>query len=150
MREQEFNIDYAILKRDYIIINVATGVAVLAMGIFVLLQQLDIIYSAPCMMHDLLHVYCPGCGGTRAVFALIHGRIWESLCYNPAVIMGGLLIIYYELGVFLTIVKKNGKKYYVASGWPAYVYLIFIFAYGIVRDVMLLGFHVDMLHDFIK
>lgn len=31
-------------------------------------------FSLPCMFHKLTGLHCPGCGATRAVYALIHGR----------------------------------------------------------------------------
>ncbi|MGN0496949.1 MAG: DUF2752 domain-containing protein [Lachnospiraceae bacterium] len=149
MDEQMGNINYPVLTRDYIIINVVSAGALFVMGIYIILQQIDVIPTIPCMMHDLLHIYCPGCGGTRAAFALLHGHIIKSICYNPILLIGLILIVYYECGVLLTIIKKNGKKYYIANAWPVYVYLIFVFVYAIFRDVMLLGFQIDMLHDFL-
>ena len=39
----------------------------------------------PCMLHLLTGYYCPGCGGTRAVYALLRGEVWRSFCYHPFV-----------------------------------------------------------------
>jgi hypothetical protein len=39
-----------------------------------------------CFWDRFLHLYCPGCGGTRAVEALVHGDILMSLWYHPLVI----------------------------------------------------------------
>ena len=32
----------------------------------------------PCLFHRLTGLYCPGCGGTRAVRLLFTGHIWKS------------------------------------------------------------------------
>lgn len=49
----------------------------------------------PCVMRSMLGLYCPGCGGTRAFFLLIHGQIGKSLLYNPVVCYAvGFLTIY--------------------------------------------------------
>jgi len=36
----------------------------------------------PCTFHWLTGLYCPGCGGQRALHALLHGRIAEALRCN--------------------------------------------------------------------
>lgn len=49
----------------------------------------------PCVMRSMLGLYCPGCGGTRAVFFLLHGQIGKSLFYNPVVCYAvGFLLLY--------------------------------------------------------
>ena len=42
--------------------------------------------STGCTLHNLTGYYCPGCGGTRAVYALLHGHILRSLFYHPIVV----------------------------------------------------------------
>lgn len=39
----------------------------------------------PCMVHLLTGFYCPGCGGTRAVYALLQGQFVRSLVLHPIV-----------------------------------------------------------------
>jgi len=36
-----------------------------------------------CPVYRYLHLYCPGCGSTRALSALLHGRFLEAIHYNP-------------------------------------------------------------------
>ena len=47
-----------------------------------------------CRFAALLHFYCPGCGGSRAVFALLRGRIFEAFrFYAPLPITAALLLL---------------------------------------------------------
>lgn len=39
----------------------------------------------PCLFHTLTGYDCPGCGGTRAVAALLQGRFLQSFFYHPIV-----------------------------------------------------------------
>ena len=40
----------------------------------------------PCAFHKITGFYCPGCGGTRAVFSLARGEIVRSFIFHPIVI----------------------------------------------------------------
>lgn len=50
-----------------------------------------------CFFHAMTGYYCPGCGGTRATFALLHGRFLRSFYYHPFVgyvaVVGGWFMI---------------------------------------------------------
>lgn len=45
----------------------------------------------PCIFHTVTELYCPGCGGTRAVRLLLEGRVLESLYYHPFVLYCAVL-----------------------------------------------------------
>ncbi|MCM1065749.1 MAG: DUF2752 domain-containing protein [Eubacterium sp.] len=77
------------------------GLAVLAAGIPGVALYYGVVLKRfqmpPCVLYTYLHVYCPGCGGTRAVEALLHGRILESVWYHPVVlytviVFGGFML----------------------------------------------------------
>jgi hypothetical protein len=38
-----------------------------------------------CPVYSMLHLLCPGCGGTRALAALLHGHLREAFRYNALV-----------------------------------------------------------------
>jgi hypothetical protein len=40
-----------------------------------------------CPIFFWLHIYCPGCGGTRALAALLHGRLKEAMQWNAMVVI---------------------------------------------------------------
>ncbi len=45
-----------------------------------------------CIFHELTGLYCPGCGGTRAFFALLKGDLVRSLLFHPVVAYGYLCL----------------------------------------------------------
>lgn len=40
-----------------------------------------------CPIYETLHVECPGCGGTRALYALLHGRLADALHFNALMVV---------------------------------------------------------------
>lgn len=83
-----------------------------------------------CVFHDLTGLNCPGCGGTRALHALLHGHLFAALRFNA------LLVI---AGPFLAIASAAGivrpmeilRRPWV--GWTAVVTLI---GWGVLRNVI--------------
>lgn len=47
-----------------------------------------------CFIEDLTGLFCPGCGMTRAVIALLEGKILKSLYYNVIVMYAVIAIAY--------------------------------------------------------
>ena len=47
----------------------------------------------PCLFHLMTGLYCPGCGGTRAVRALLRGDLAMSFQYHPLVLYMAAVIL---------------------------------------------------------
>ena len=41
----------------------------------------------PCPWHALTGLFCPGCGSTRALHALVHGNLARAWAMNPLLVM---------------------------------------------------------------
>ncbi len=41
----------------------------------------------PCPLHALTGLYCPGCGSTRALHALLHGDVGQAMAMNPLLVL---------------------------------------------------------------
>ena len=75
------------------------GIVILLVYMFLkYVCHIDLIgFAGPCVLNALTGFYCPGCGGTRAVFALAKGDILKSFIYHPfvpyAAILGGWFML---------------------------------------------------------
>lgn len=68
----------------------------LGMAYLFLYQVLGIsLGGPPCLFHAVTGAYCPGCGGTRAVTALLQGKLLTSLYYHPVVVYGAVLYFWF-------------------------------------------------------
>ncbi len=47
----------------------------------------------PCAFHSLTGLYCPGCGGTRAVRELLYGDLRMSFQYHSLVLYGAAVVL---------------------------------------------------------
>ena len=81
-----------------------------AIGIAVLLiTDFEIISWYPkCDFLSKTGLYCPGCGGTRAVKSLLRGDLIRSFLFHPFVPYSAIMYIVFMLYVFL---KKHFKLF---------------------------------------
>ena len=43
-------------------------------------------WTPSCAFYEMTGLYCPGCGLTRAVHALLHGHVAQAIRFNPVMI----------------------------------------------------------------
>ncbi len=134
-----------VLLRDFIIANLAgmLGSGVLFAGI--ILQAAGKLPKYPCAFLTITHMYCPGCGGSRALLAILKLNVLKSLLYNPAVVVGAVLLIYYEAGAIITLIRNDGRYHFYTKPWPVYVYIVFVIVYFIIRNILYAGFGIDLI-----
>ena len=103
-----------------------------------------------CGFHDFLRLYCPGCGGTRAINELLSLHIKSSFLANPIVIYIAAVGMYYYISAFYTfIIKKDGKIHYKLSTHLLWIALGIVVGFFVLRNVLLLFWNIDYLGDFI-
>jgi hypothetical protein len=97
-------------------------------------EQYD--FYPQCPVFRYLHVYCPGCGATRAVAALLHGRIIEALHYNALVVMlVPVLLSYFAVAYW----KARGDEVFAWPRVPAMALtalLLMSAAFGVLRNFL--------------
>lgn len=90
-----------------------------------------------CWFYSRWGVYCPGCGGTRALIALGKGRLLQALWYHPAVPVTALWAGAYLLSQ--TLWRLRGKRGRVLRYHPAcpVVLLWLILANWLLKNLLL-------------
>ncbi len=98
-----------------------------------------------CDMVEALHIYCPGCGATRALKALLRFDIISSFKLNPIVPVSAALFVIYDIAMAVSLIIGKERKLFIKT-----IYLIILFSawmiYAVVRNILLVN-GIDLLGD---
>ncbi len=115
------------------------------LGIFVYYRiVLRYFEMPPCTFLSVLGFYCPGCGGTRAVAALLHGHLLHSLWYHPlvmyiAVVAGGFMVTQ-----TLERCRVPGIKGWKYHDWYMYGMIVILVVNWITKNILLHFFRITL------
>lgn len=135
-------------KKLYIIACIFTGLCMVG---FILYHALGLHIAGEgpkCFMNAYWHIYCPGCGGTRAFDYLMHGNFIKSIMAHPVDIYLAILYFsYFFRATYTFLIKKDGKLYYEFHPWTLILLLVIIVVFFIIRNIILVYFNYDFLGD---
>lgn len=98
-----------------------------------------------CVLHTLTGLYCPGCGGTRAIMFLLHGDLLRSFLYHPLVPYAAVVYGWFMISQSIQRLSRNririGMHYRDIYLWIA---LILLIANFVIKNVLLI-WHIDLL-----
>lgn len=131
-----------------VLYKIGWGALGLSILIIIMVRVFKIKYQLflfPCPFHQLTGLYCPGCGGTRSALSLLHGHPLTSIRYNPIVIYGFVIYIWYMISNTIELLSnhrmKIGMKYRDSYFWFGLAIIIF---YWIMRNFLLVVFGIDI------
>ena len=100
--------------------------------------------SLECFFYQLTGFYCPGCGGTRSVIALMHGKILKSLWYHPFVLYAGLMYTWFILSHTFERFHWFGIKGMRFHNWYLAVGIMLLAGNWVFKNILLHVFHIAM------
>lgn len=99
----------------------------------------------PCLFRAVTGLYCPGCGGTRAVWYLLHGHFFLSFRFHPLVPYGAV-VIFLEGLTFLASKFRGRQEIYLGhEKFFLYVAAGIVAVNFAVKNYFLVRYGIDML-----
>ena len=103
-----------------------------------------------CIVQKTLSIYCPGCGGSRSLRALLSFDFVKSFVLYPPILISAVAVLDYDVRLFVAIIKKKASlltsyKFKIFLIIPISIILTFL-----IRNLLLLGFGIDTVGDLIK
>ena len=92
-----------------------------------------------CALHDILHLYCPFCGGTRALFAVFRLDFAAILRLNAALPPAALIFAVLDVRALVLLCRHSEKSLFPRWLFPAAV-ACFIFFFVLRVALLLFGF----------
>jgi len=86
-----------------------------------------------CPFFALTHHYCPGCGATRAIAALLHGNVSQALHFNAAITLLAPLALYYLLVSYWVAQRENRWAGPFVPSWTWKPALACLLLFGLLR-----------------
>lgn len=122
-------------KVIYLLINMKKIIRIIIIFLLcIFIAGIIYLKKVPCIFHKLTNLYCPGCGITRMIEALINLNVYQAIRYNPLVFI--LLI----LGVIYIIVCIFKKSFIKISANKLVMLVGVIFLFWILRNIPLFSF----------
>lgn len=110
----------------------------------------DLSFGDTCYVREHFHLYCPGCGGTRAVILLLKGRLFQSFICNPYPLYISVLMIRIWCTLFYDsfIAGKYRRLISPLSYIEAWGMILLSTIIFVTKNVLLICLHIDLLGDF--
>lgn len=93
-------------------------------------------FYIPCVFRKTTGLYCPGCGATRCILALLKGNIKASFSYNPIFF---IMLPFLSIGIIYKIyLYIENKKDNLINKIPNYIWItiiVILIIFGILRNI---------------
>lgn len=123
--------------KKYIIVVISVLVLTLILIMYYNYEESDSGWSVQCGLYQATGLYCPGCGGQRALHYLLHGQIGKALRYNLLFVAGipFFIYLYYVLvRVYLLKGKYNAQSFIFSKNF-AIIFLLIFLVYFVLRNI---------------
>lgn len=100
-----------------------------------------------CMFKQTFHLYCPGCGGTRAIEALLNLQPLVSFLYHPMIIYIVIWLGFFYIKIGIQIKKQKGLADFYISLLPLWGLPVLLILFFFMRNLLLVYCNVDFIGE---
>ncbi len=114
------------------------GIVIFFLAVFFVVYLKNVlVYKVwpDCFLYSYFGIYCPGCGGTRAVMALLEGRIWDSIYYHPIVVYTAIIYLVFMIPQTIHYISRGKIKGIRFRYWFLYGALVVIIINFLVKNI---------------
>lgn len=128
--------------KKYIVIGISIIIWMIPFYIYYKYNPTMPNWAVKCGFHELTSLNCPGCGGQRAIHALLHGHILEALRYNFIYVIGIPFFMYLYFYAINEYILKNRKQKnnFIFTAKFGFGFAIFIVTFFILRNIPIFPF----------
>ncbi len=98
-------------------------------------------HAPKCLFHLVTGYYCPGCGGTRALYLFLTGHWIKSFLFHP-------LVVYTFFACLYLCIRKILDHKYRPSACLLWIALGLLAVNFVIKNLALVWFHTDLLQIF--
>ena len=130
----------------YIVLHALLLLGALLFPLYRTLAQGLTRYVPGCVLHDFCFLYCPLCGGTRAVGALLRLDLLGALQYNAFVTIALLAVLVMDVVALVRLIQKKQRLLPLPSwSWIPFVTLLLV--YAVLRNYLMIAHGYDPTGD---
>ncbi len=93
--------------------------------------------SAECAFYSLFSLYCPGCGGTRSLGALLEFNLIKSFILYPPILITVGFIIYLDVLGIISLARRSYDPIFSFKGRYTVIIPLSIMLFFVIRNVLL-------------
>ena len=135
-------------KRKRIALYVALNLALLAcIPLFFVYKRIAQAYPEQfsCAFLETVGLYCPGCGMTRAITAMLGGHFLTALRAHPGAVVLAVYLAWLDLSLGLAAFGRRPFRFgRLESGWLISVGAVTV-VWAILRNILLVVYGYDLL-----
>lgn len=124
------------------------GALILLLTAFLLLDSTGVLDPLASCPWQLIGIYCPTCGLTRAAHALLRLDLLAATRLNPCIFLLLYCVFYYEAVGFFAVLRRCGEPRRV-SRLPLILLFVGLLVFFLLRNLLLFLFLIDPTGDFL-
>lgn len=101
-----------------------------------------------CVSYKFLHLYCPLCGGTRAIFALLELDLISALKYNPFLFYLAFAAVAYDVKACIWVFKGKDGAFDLPS-WLIWLTVVLFVMFLVGRNLLMIAWGIDPIGDLV-
>ena len=131
----------------FLILHAAAIVDVLLLPLYMKVANWFSGIFGGCLMHRFF-IYCPLCGGTRALAALTRFQFAEAWNYNALVVILCFVVLAFDVWAWVRYFQKK-EPLIILPKWSYLAFCAALITYFILRNVLMIFFGIDPTGDLV-